>query len=105
MQWREAQKADAPRYWRKESGSWLVRRFDQWQALPEDEPIMHVNYHEAEAWCRWQAAACPAKRNGNTPRAQVTMKAAIVIPGARHVSPPARLPWITHLQDRFRHWH
>ena len=60
-QWREAQKAEFPRYWRKDSCNWLVRRFDQWRELPEKEPIMHVNYHEAEAWCRWAEHRLPSE--------------------------------------------
>lgn len=60
-QWREAQQAEVPRYWRKDSGSWLVRRFDRWLALPEEEPMMHVNFHEAEAWCRWAGRRLPGE--------------------------------------------
>jgi iron(II)-dependent oxidoreductase len=60
-QWREAQKAEFPRYWRKDNRSWLVRRFDQWRALPEEQPVMHVNCHEAEAWCRWAGRRLPSE--------------------------------------------
>lgn len=60
-QWREAQKAELPRYWRKDSCNWLVRRFDQWRPLPEEKPIMHVNCHEAEAWCSWADRRLPSE--------------------------------------------
>jgi len=29
--------------------------------------VIHLTAHEAEAWCRWAAAVCRAKPNGNTP--------------------------------------
>lgn len=60
-QWREAQQVEFPRYWRRDGGSWLVRRFDQWRALPGEEPAMHVNCHEAEAWCRWAGRRLPSE--------------------------------------------
>lgn len=60
-QWRESQKVEFPRYWRKDSGIWLVRQFDQWQVLPEEEPMMHANYYEAEAWCRWAGRRLPSE--------------------------------------------
>ena len=60
-QWREQQQAEHPRYWHRDEGDWLVRRFDQWQTLPDDEPVMHVNCHEAEAWCRWAGRRLPSE--------------------------------------------
>ena len=60
-QWREERQAGFPCYWSKDGGSWLVRRFDQWQALPEEQPVMHVNCHEAEAWCRWAGRRLPSE--------------------------------------------
>lgn len=60
-QWRETQRAEHPLYWQKDRGRWLTRRFDQWLPLPADEPVMHVNYHEAEAWCRWAGRRLPSE--------------------------------------------
>ncbi|MDD5330794.1 MAG: selenoneine synthase SenA [Sulfuricella sp.] len=60
-QWREARRADAPLYWRGDTGQWLERRFDAWQPLAADEPAMHVSYYEAEAWCRWAGRRLPTE--------------------------------------------
>jgi iron(II)-dependent oxidoreductase len=52
---------DHPRYWKREQGKWLVRRFDAWLPLAEDEPVMHVSAHEAEAYCRWAKRRLPTE--------------------------------------------
>lgn len=60
-QWRQARQAEQPIYWHRDSDRWLMRRFDKWLTLPADEPVMHVNFHEAEAWCRWAGRALPSE--------------------------------------------
>ncbi len=51
----------APRYWRRDGDSWSLRRFDRWLPLEPDEPVMHVSFHEAEAWCRWAGRRLPSE--------------------------------------------
>lgn len=68
---REQLALDHPHYWRRESGrresgrdekgAWLVRRFDAWLPLAENEPLMHVSAHEAEAYCRWAGRRLPTE--------------------------------------------
>jgi iron(II)-dependent oxidoreductase len=50
-----------PVYWRKSEGGWQVRRFDAWIALPLDEPVMHVSWHEAQAYCRHAGRRLPTE--------------------------------------------
>jgi iron(II)-dependent oxidoreductase len=50
--WKTQAGASAPRYWKNDSGQWLARHFDQWRPLEHDQPMMHVNAHEAQAYCR-----------------------------------------------------
>lgn len=52
--WRSEADAEHPVYWRGEgNGRWLRRNFDEWVALNERLPVIHVNWHEADAYCRW----------------------------------------------------
>jgi len=61
-QWRQQTGAEAPVYWRwAADGCWQFRRFDQWQPLPEHQAMIHVNWHEANAWCRWANRRLPSE--------------------------------------------
>ncbi len=57
--WRVGAKAEAPVYWRHDGAGWQHRRFDRWQPLPPHEAVIHVNWYEAEAWCRWAGRRLP----------------------------------------------
>ena len=58
--WRESTRAQQPVYWERESsGHWLRRHFDRWVSLEPYRPVIHVNCHEAEAYCRWAGRRLP----------------------------------------------
>ena len=59
--WRERSALQAPRYWRKQAGQWLMRRFDNWEPLPGAEPVMHVNAYEAQAYCAYVGRRLPSE--------------------------------------------
>ena len=46
-----------PLYWKGDR----VRRFDRWIPIPDDEPVRHVNWHEAEAYCRFAGRRLPTE--------------------------------------------
>ena len=60
-QWRSEANVTAPRYWRDAGSQWLVRRFDRWESLAPDEPVVHVNAFEAEAYCRFAGGRLPTE--------------------------------------------
>ncbi len=60
--WRESVNAHYPVYWKSSGGGqWLRRAFDQWVPLEDNLPVIHVNWHEADAFCRWVHRRLPTE--------------------------------------------
>jgi len=59
--WRWRARVSHPLYWRREGAEWITRVFNQERSLRPQVAMLHVNWHEAEAWCRWAGRRLPAE--------------------------------------------
>jgi iron(II)-dependent oxidoreductase len=52
----------APRFWERDGGGqWWRRRFGVLEPVPDDEPVVHVCFHEAQAYARWAGKRLPTE--------------------------------------------
>lgn len=61
--WAYRQHADlrAPLFWEFGGSRWLRRRFGYLEPVPDDEPVMHVSFHEAQAFAAWAGKRLPTE--------------------------------------------
>ena len=58
---RKASGLSAPQFWEREAGIWWRLRFGVRERVPADEPVMHVSFHEAQAYAAWAGKRLPTE--------------------------------------------
>jgi iron(II)-dependent oxidoreductase len=51
----------APQFWVRDGGTWHRRRFGVLAPIVVDEPVVHVCFHEADAYARWAGKRLPTE--------------------------------------------
>ncbi|SMF64810.1 ergothioneine biosynthesis protein EgtB [Allosphingosinicella indica] len=59
--WVQTEKVRAPLYWVERDSGWHRFGLDGLQPVAAAEPVMHVNYYEADAFARWAGARLPTE--------------------------------------------
>ena len=61
--WNAVQKNkwESPMYWHKENGEWFASDFAGRHGINPNEPVCHVSFYEADAYCRWRGKRLPSE--------------------------------------------
>ena len=51
----------APMYWEKENDEWITKDFTGKRKVNPDEPVCHVSFYEAAAFCKWVGKRLPTE--------------------------------------------
>lgn len=88
QRWLQQRDSEVPVYWRRGAAGWEVRKFDRWQPLSPHQPVIHVNWFEADAYCRWAGRRLPTEAEWD-----MTASRAPVDSGARLKPGKRHYPW------------
>ncbi len=92
--WRKAEDVLHPLYWRKEDdGAWSRRWFDRWSPLAAANPMINVNWFEANAYCAWVGRRLPSEAEWEMAAAGAGPKRMYPWGNERLDHAPANLDW------------
>ncbi len=86
--WRTEESAAHHMHWRRQpGGGWERRDFDRWVDLEPHRAVIHVNWYEADAYCRWSGRRLPTEAEWEA------AAAAESTPGGGFSGRKRRFPW------------
>jgi gamma-glutamyl hercynylcysteine S-oxide synthase len=59
--YRQEASLEAPLFWRRDGDRWTRRRFGLVEPVPADQPVVHVSFHEAQAYAAWAGKRLPTE--------------------------------------------
>jgi gamma-glutamyl hercynylcysteine S-oxide synthase len=59
--YRQEVSLEAPLFWRRDGDRWMRRRFGVLEPVPADQPVLHVSFHEAQAYACWAGKRLPTE--------------------------------------------
>jgi iron(II)-dependent oxidoreductase len=57
----EATRVQPPPHWTRSRDGWRSRRWDKDEPLAPYQPVVHVSWHDAEAYCHWAGRRLPTE--------------------------------------------
>ena len=60
-EWRRREGATHPLFWRKSDSGWLGSKFGEEFPLAPNDPVVHINWYEARAYCKWAGRRLPTE--------------------------------------------
>lgn len=54
--------AEPPMYWERDGGGWVRAAMGRREPVDPDEPVIHVSWHEADAYARWAGKRLPSEQ-------------------------------------------
>jgi len=63
--------AEAPLYWEREGDGWIHTAMGRREPVAPDAPVIHVSWHEADAFARWAGKRLPSEHEWEAARPQL----------------------------------